>query len=215
MAVWRPVDQPPLNAADITTAVVHELFPPRYWAVCPNVSWGLLPWEADILALSPNNILHEIEIKVSIADLKRDLLKDKWGGMKMDPGAPPWPSALNRRTVKHRVHHFWYAVPQAMLKKACDIAEEVGAGVIGCQRVQPNCANPGTTVAAVKALRPTRFPGPEKFEPEALRNQIYRLCSLRYWDGLKREAEHAGHTKGGVNPGDLVDPGRDCGGVGG
>lgn len=81
MAVVRPtgIQKHAFNASEITAAVVHQIFPPRRWAVCPNVSWGMLPWEADILALSKNNVIHEVEVKVTASDLKRDLLKDKFG----------------------------------------------------------------------------------------------------------------------------------------
>lgn len=52
-----------MTAHDITLAVVMQLFPPRRYAVCPNVSWGALPWEADVVAVSQAGIVHEVEVK--------------------------------------------------------------------------------------------------------------------------------------------------------
>ena len=43
--------------------------------IVPNISWGLLPHEADLIILSSKGYLTEIEIKVSVSDLKADKLK--------------------------------------------------------------------------------------------------------------------------------------------
>lgn len=61
------------------------------------------------MALSPSGVLHEVEVKVSLYDLRRDVHKSKWG--KRPPGEPPWRSNNIIKTVKDYVHRFWYAVP--------------------------------------------------------------------------------------------------------
>jgi len=69
-----------MKSVEIEYRLTHGLDAPfgyRKYVVVPNVSWGMLPYEADLLALNKNGYLHEVEIKISLADLKRDLLKKK------------------------------------------------------------------------------------------------------------------------------------------
>ena len=40
--------------------------------VVPNVSWGMFSHECDLIRLTPSGYCSEIEIKVSLADLKKD-----------------------------------------------------------------------------------------------------------------------------------------------
>ena len=51
------------------------LFDLRNDLVCPNVSWGLLPYEADLLGIKKNGIVTEVEIKRSYEDFKKDFEK--------------------------------------------------------------------------------------------------------------------------------------------
>lgn len=44
--------------------------------IVPNVSWGMLPYEADLVVLTKSNYATEIEIKISKADLKKDKEKN-------------------------------------------------------------------------------------------------------------------------------------------
>lgn len=67
-----------MTAKDIEVALCaypSSLFYCRRWVVVPRVSWGLESHECDILALSSSNYAHEIEIKISISDLKADFKK--------------------------------------------------------------------------------------------------------------------------------------------
>jgi hypothetical protein len=41
----------------------------------PNVSWGLLFYECDLLVVTQSNYCYEVEIKTSRSDLKADLVK--------------------------------------------------------------------------------------------------------------------------------------------
>jgi len=43
--------------------------------VIPNVSYGFLPYEADLLVLMKSGWVDEVEIKVSLSDLKADAKK--------------------------------------------------------------------------------------------------------------------------------------------
>jgi hypothetical protein len=60
---------------------VAERFNYRNNIIVPNVSNGMYGWtfEADLVICTPAGYLHEVEIKRSVADTKRDMAKAKWG----------------------------------------------------------------------------------------------------------------------------------------
>lgn len=68
-----------MNEHDIALALAYGPFPYRRYVCVPNLSWGLLPHEADFAAMAPSGFLYEVEIKISVADLKRDAAKRKHG----------------------------------------------------------------------------------------------------------------------------------------
>ena len=58
----------------------------RQEILVPNVSWGLVSWgECDLLAVSAAGYVTEYEIKLSLADFKREWGKKRWVGMAGDP----------------------------------------------------------------------------------------------------------------------------------
>lgn len=173
-----------MTSDDIINTVVRQVFPPRRYAVCPNVSWGLLDWEADVLAVSPAGIINEIEVKVSAADLRRDEKKAKWRHFH---------SPIHPGCIKNLVHRFWYAVPgwQPLRSAAETRAIEVGAGVI---IVVPGAERGSRNKFFAEVVRyPTRWPGPQEDAPlkKAVRAAaVHRLASLLFWD-LKFKATPA------------------------
>ena len=68
----------------------------RQHTVVPNVSWGFLNHEADLLVLSKDGYLTEIEIKRAWQDFKKDFQKDH---THEDP----------------RLTYFYYAIPEKIL----------------------------------------------------------------------------------------------------
>lgn len=55
---------------------ISNFFDYRVNLIVPNVYWGFLAYECDLLVVSKAGYTKEIEIKVSKADLKKD--KEKW-----------------------------------------------------------------------------------------------------------------------------------------
>jgi hypothetical protein len=53
--------------------ILAKHFNPRTNLIVPNISWGLLNHECDLLVLTPSGHAYEIEIKIS----KGDLISDK------------------------------------------------------------------------------------------------------------------------------------------
>jgi hypothetical protein len=97
-------------------AIRHSspFFARRHLAVVPNVSWGLIPWEADLMVLQKNGYLHEVEIKVSMSDWRADAHKSKWD----------LPEFANK------IRRFWYAVPRALANRHQELVLPDFAGVI-------------------------------------------------------------------------------------
>lgn len=78
---------------------------PRADLMVPNVSWGLLPYEADFIIMTPNGYLTEIEIKRSFEDFKADFKK-------------------NHEHDDERIYHFYYCVPAGIKDKVIEFLNE-------------------------------------------------------------------------------------------
>lgn len=86
----------------------------RYWGkwnsrtdlMVPNVSWGLLDYEADFVIMTPNGYLTEVEIKRSFEDFKADFRKD-------------------HKHDDERVYHFYYCVPESIFEKVKAYMDEL------------------------------------------------------------------------------------------
>ncbi len=76
---------------------VARYFNPRVNLPIPNVSWAFLHYEADLLILTKAGYLYEVEIKVSRADLKKDLLK------------------IHGHNY-HKISRLYFAIPAALLE---------------------------------------------------------------------------------------------------
>jgi hypothetical protein len=88
-----------MNALQVEIAVAN-LYNYRANIIVPNVSWGwLLRHEADIIVVNKNNYVTEVEIKVSISDLKADFKK-------------------GHSHESKKIHRLVYAIPFTMLEKA-------------------------------------------------------------------------------------------------
>lgn len=87
--------------------------------VVPNVSWGLIDHEADLLAMSKTGYLTEVEIKVSFADWKADLAKRKWKSAK-------WSGKYQSGMIKR----FYYAAPAALAVRHAELEIPDFAGVV-------------------------------------------------------------------------------------
>ena len=104
------IPEPRIHSGHVEISVA-ELVGWRANVVVPNVSWGLgLRHECDLLILDKQGRFTEVEIKVSLADLKADFKKGH--GHK---------SKLISRLV--------YAVPQSLLESAKELVPK-GQGII-------------------------------------------------------------------------------------
>jgi len=109
-----------LHAGDIELAV-SALLNYRVYTIVPNVSWGLgLRHECDMLALDNNDRFTEIEIKVTVSDLKADFKK-------------------RHNHASEFISRLYYAMPIELCEKYADIIPN-HCGIIS---VKPICNRDG------------------------------------------------------------------------
>lgn len=154
-----------MNSREVMWALIHRVqkFRPRGWfAAVPNVSWGLLPWEADILFCSKAGYLTEIEVKVSRSDWIADFTKRKWRWF-----------AAEQQWIKQ----FYYAAPKELAERYAEIPGlPPWAGVIACDTEQGS-----------KILREARIEKNARKLTEKEMFQLARLASLKFWSHFKIE----------------------------
>jgi hypothetical protein len=83
----------------------------RKYVIVPNVSWGFLPYEADMLILTKSKYVWEVEIKVSRSDLLRD------GNKRHQHNTP-------------KVRKLWFAIPEKLEGCIEQIPERAGVLVV-------------------------------------------------------------------------------------
>lgn len=171
------------TADAVALAVANAIFNWRKFVVVPNVSWGLLPHEADLIAMTEAGYIYEVEIKVSKADFLAD--KDKW----------------KHRLAESRGQHelikdFYYAMPTQVWEKCKPEDLPTGAGLILVSRDEYDRSRDRAYVAQ----KPTSNASARKVRDDE-RLQLMRLGYMRYWcrqeaverllSGVLRDAESA------------------------
>ena len=151
---------PKMTAVEIEVAVANS-FGIRHNLVVPNVSWGLFRdgHEADLVVLHDSGYADEVEIKVSSADIKKDLTKRH--------------HAHKERGCRH-IRRLFFAVP-AWLADNPDIPANAGILALtpGSQRV-------------VTVRVPTVNRNAVRFDDD-MRYTLARLGCLRIWTFKQRE----------------------------
>lgn len=146
-----------MKSSVISHELVRRHFSYRQFIVVENVSFGLLDWECDLLVMPASRHLYEIEIKTSIADLKKDVDKGKWH-----------PS----RKHHERIRRYYMAMPEAVYahKHALQVIPEfAGIFVTDADGKKPMLVRPPTSRGSARKLT----------EVEAFK--LARLGTMRYW----------------------------------
>jgi hypothetical protein len=155
-----------LHSAHIEVAVA-VLIGYRNHVIVPNVSWGLgLRHECDLLVLDQSKRFTEVEIKISRADLKKDL--DKWHGHK---------SELISRLV--------YAMPAELIESARQILP-ASVGLISCTY------NDRAKRFVAKWERVNKHDKKKQPVPEQAVQKFLELGCMRIWT-LKQKLNRAAH----------------------
>ena len=110
------------TANEIELAIA-KFFGIRKYVIVPNVSWGFLQYEADMLILTSSLYAWEVEIKVSVADLLRDQHK------RHSHDSP-------------YVRRLWFAIPECLESSADHIPFRAGILVVKKNGKVVQCRKP-------------------------------------------------------------------------
>jgi hypothetical protein len=146
---------------------VARLFGIRQNIIVPNISWGMMLHECDLLIIRKSGYAIEVEIKVSRWDLRKDLLKTH--GHESD-----------------RIRELYYAVPSKLYKYAESLVSP-HAGIIEVV--------PGTDLSHAEIRRRPKVRSHARKLSNSEITQAARLGCMRIW-GLKAKLiRHANAAK--------------------
>ena len=137
--------------------------------VVPNVSWGMFSHECDLIKLTPSGYCSEIEIKISLGDLKKDKEKSH---KHMDGGVYGY--------RPNKIKYLYFAVPEYLEPHIQHIPERAGILIV---REFTNCG--GYKFLKTFEIRAPKQQGNYKFS-EAERIKLLSLMAMRIW-GLKQK----------------------------
>lgn len=161
------------SETSIARALARQTFGRQHLVVVPNCTWT--GHECDLLVVTANLRIIDVEIKISRADLKADAKKDKWWHRvtwrQSEAGVQATLREWPRKVWKH-----YYCVPEEVWAPellAC--LPSPASGVI-LMREQT-----GRELAVTVERRATPCRDAETISPESAID-IARLASLRMWD---------------------------------
>ena len=169
-----PMTSPTSNK--IVSALTRSLavFDRRKYLILPNAYYGMgFSYEMDLLIITwTGRIGYEVEVKISLADLKRDLSKSKFETNKR----------TGRNRLSDRVAGMWYAMPIQVWEKGAEhVPDDAGVIVIG----EVSRGSWTDTVASV-VRKPARKKGLYKWKDQELAKMAH-LLSMRLLDHKERK----------------------------
>ena len=137
----------------------------------PNLSHAFFPyWEADLVAVLPSGYMTEYEIKISVADVKREWNKDRW--------KPP-----GRRIFANIIRRYYVVMPAARAEQAVPlIPDDVGAGVLTVEYVEIR----SNMISRVTELRKPKINTMARKVTDSERIHLGNLMAMRYWNERRR-----------------------------
>lgn len=173
----------------IARALARQTFERKHLVIVPNCTWT--GYECDLLVVTGDLRIIDVEIKISRADLKADAKKDKWWrhltfGEAEQRGLDtrrwnPW-EHREQRQWPHKVWKHYYAMPREIWKP--ELADCLGSPASGVILLQESHHDPCMVIASVeRRAKPNR--DADKISPAAAID-IARLASLRMWDSYEK-----------------------------
>ncbi len=174
------------SETSIARALALQIFNRKYLMVVPNCTWP--GSECDLLCITQNLRVIDIEIKISRADLKADAKKEKWWhylthqeavtkGRNVTPWNP-W-NAKERTDWPRKVWKHYYALPKEIWKpELIECLPSPASGVL----LLSTQGYDGLLIATVeRQAKPCCDAAPIS---AASAIDIARLASLRMWDSF-------------------------------
>lgn len=166
------------NEHTIARAIALQTLARKCVVLVDNCNWT--GYECDVLAVTTDLRIIDVEVKISRADLKADAKKDKWWhrpGFIWNQDRPP-PIA---RQHPPKVWKHYYAMPKEIWRPdLIDRLPSAASGVI-LMREQRNSQTP---VVAEVVRRATPAKDAYRLQPAQVLD-IARLANLRMWEAYK------------------------------
>jgi len=150
-----------MNSNEIEIAVARK-FNTRVNLIVPNVFWGLgFNYELDLMIVTPLRYAYEVEIKISISDLKAEKFK--------------------RLTTHHdpRIKRFYFAIPEDLREKALPLIDK-DVGILTVYRDSHD------DLVCDVWRKPKANPNAKKVNDAEIDN-LYKLCAMRVWNLKEKE----------------------------
>lgn len=165
----------------IAGALAQQIFNRKYLVVVPNCTWT--GYECDLLAITPNLRIVDVEVKISRVDLKADARKDKWfhsWNYKIDG---PWTidkthADRRPRDWPKKVWKHYYAMPKDIWRADLVECMPANSGVLLLTERRGRIE-----VSSIRVAKPN--PDAEKISAENAIDMA-RLASLRMWATYQR-----------------------------
>lgn len=132
----------------------------RHFCAVPNMSWGLLEWEADLAVITNSGWLWEVEIKSNATDWLADARKAKWDLMARGTCLSP--------------RRFYYAAPDELAMRFDEFNIPKHAGVVSIREDRQG------RLTAVVVKPATDRPQARKLTSEEMLKAA-RLGTMRFW----------------------------------
>lgn len=139
-------------------AIVPRVTKNNGWLDTEVMIWkNIVNHECDMLVVTKNRYLTEVEIKISLSDLKADFKKE-------------------HQHKDRNIKNFYYAFPAEMKEKAIElIPEEAGILIV----VKKEC---GIPYRKIECYRKPKINKEAKPINDIVLSKIYRLGYLKYWN---------------------------------
>lgn len=180
------------NEGMITRAISLQTLARKCVVLVDNCNWT--GHECDVLGVTTDLRIIDIEVKISRADLKADAKKDKWwhchgwGHYELDKNSGQRVHINPPRTALEHPRKVWkhyYAMPAEIWKpELLDCLPSPASGVL-LLREQRNSSTP---LAVHVDRRATPAKDANRLKPEEVMD-IARLANLRMWEAYKREED--------------------------
>lgn len=162
----------------VATALARQIFQRKCLVVVPNCSWT--GDECDLLAVTKDLRVIDVEVKISRSDYRADAKKDKW----FEHWSGAWNTPMHQRvrTPRQWPRKAWkhyYAMPKSIWKpEMADQRPSKNSGIILLNQI-------GQSLFAHVEVRAKPCREAEKLTP-ADACDIARLASLRMWDAYDK-----------------------------
>lgn len=169
----------------IARALAQQTFNRKYLVVVPNCNWT--GYEADVLAVTTDLRLIDVEIKISRADLKADAKKDKWWHRQFSGWEPVGESRTKAvyestpQTHPPKVWKHYYLLPFEIW--APELEKCLPSEASGILFIHDWHGNGQPQIVVHRQAKPAR--DAYRLNAEQVVN-IARLASLRMWDAYQQ-----------------------------